>query len=146
MAVMNAGVTKEPQHVCARIKITNVQVPMVTTRCSHRVGSKRCMYHVTDGQCSRGHSTAEQPPYMHLVFKISFVDADMERSVQHHVFLRPSAIAELTGMCVGEILQLSVGFQEQIAKEMVGNIYKTYVIIAIGYNSITSFKGRSQKC
>jgi len=137
--------TSEEVYCEARIKLVALQTPLVVKRCPklYVVGAnagKQCLSPVVGGKCRRIHMTSMVgEPIAKLSAWMQFLDADLARSVQRRAFLRPNALSQITGIKEDELIAMTAGDQEMVAKAIAGQIFVARFIVASSYLTCCSF-------
>ena len=123
----------------ARIKIVQLQSPFIALRCpkvfmSGPQEGKQCLCPVVGGKCRKIHLSSQVgDPIKKLSAWIAFLDADLLRSVQRRAYVRPNALAQITGIDEDDLIAMSAGVQETISKCLLGQIFVGRFIIAKAY-------------
>jgi len=135
----------EDVYVEARVKIASLQAPFIVARCPKMYvtgvnAGKQCLSPVEGGKCRRIHKSDNVgAPIRKLSAWVTFLDADLARSVQRRAYMRPHALSQITGIDESDLEAMTIGTQETVSKALTGQIFVGRFIIGKSFITCVSF-------
>ena len=136
---------KEDIYVQARIKVVQLQAPFIVSRCPKLYASglnagQICLSPVEGGKCRRRHRTdSVGPPIRKLSAWVTFLDADLAKSVLRRAYMRPNALSQITGISEADLQTMTPVMQEIVCKALASQIFVGSFIISRSYITCVAF-------